>query len=70
MVLIDDVLRIYFFLPRLDGDWYPVFIRTTDEQDIFTFQPQVTDINIRRNVYPGQVTDMDRAVGVRQSRGD
>jgi hypothetical protein len=43
-----------------------MFVRATDEKHILPFHPQVPGIDIRRNINPGEVTDMDRAIGIGQ----
>jgi hypothetical protein len=47
-----------------------MFVGAANEQNIFVFKPQVTCINIGRYINPGQVTDVDWPVGIRQRRGD
>jgi hypothetical protein len=70
MVLINDVLRRYTLLQRLDRDRHSVFVGTANEYHIFTGHPQEPDVNICGDIDPGQVPDVDGAIGVRKRRGD
>jgi hypothetical protein len=47
-----------------------MFIRSSDKQDLLPFQAEITGINIGRDVYACQVTDVYRAIGIRQSGCD
>ena len=70
MVLVNNILRTYLFLSRLDGNGHAMLIGTADEQHILSPQPQVAHINIGRHIHPGQVADVNRTVGIRQGGGD
>ena len=70
MVLINNVLRGNSLVQRFDGDRDPVFVGTTDEDDIGFVHPEKPDIDISGDIYSGQVTDMDRAVGIGQGGGN
>ena len=39
-----------------------MFIRAADPNNITISQPQIPDVNIWRNVYSGQMTNMNRAI--------
>jgi hypothetical protein len=67
MILIDDLLRGYPFLPCLNGNGDTVFVRSADEYNVLSFQPQVAGINVRRHIDTGQVSDMHRAIGIGKS---
>ena len=55
---------------RAQGDGRPMLIRTADPDDILLAQTQVPHIHIRREVGTGDVTNVDRAVGIGQRRSD
>ena len=69
MIVVHHVLRGDAFLLGADGDGHSVFVGAADEDYIFLFQSQVADINVGRNINACQVSDMNRAVGIRQCRG-
>ena len=69
MIAVHHVLRGDAFLLGADGDGHSVFVGAADEDYIFLFQSQVADINVGRNINACQVSDMNRAVGIRQCRG-
>jgi len=52
----------FFFC--LHGDGYPVFITPADKGYFFPPESQVAHINIRRDIDPCQVPDMNRSVGI------
>ena len=66
MVTVYYILRSNAFFLGTDGDRYTVFVGTSDEQDFFFLQTQVTHVNVSRDIYACQVTDVDGAVGVWQ----
>ena len=66
MVTVYNILRCTSFLLGTDSDGYTVFVGTSDEQDFFFLQTQVTHVNVSRDIYACQVTDVDGAVGVWQ----
>ena len=53
-----------FFYYR--GNRYSMLIRSADMDHLFSFETQVSGINISRNIYTGQMPDMHRAVSIRQ----
>ena len=70
MVFVDNILRRDPFLTGLDGDRHPVFVRTAHRNHIGTPQTQVTGIDVRRDIHPGQMADMNGPVGIRQGRSN
>src|SRR5579859_1640877 len=70
MVFVDDRPRRRPFLHRLDRNGRPMLVTATDEGDIALLCPQVPDIDVRRQVGPGQMSDMFQSIGVRKCRGD
>lgn len=75
--LLDEVVVTVYHVLRRDtlffctqGDGYAVLVTATDEKALGAVHPEVTDVNIRRYVDAGEVTYMDGAVGIRQSRRD
>ena len=70
MVPVDDVLRGHSLLQSLDGNGYPVFIRSADENNVLFIHPEEANIDIGRNIYPGKVPDVDGPVGIWQSGGN
>ena len=66
VVLVNDLLGRYSFLPGFYGDRYAVFIGAANKNNVFSLQPQIPGINICRNVNTCQVPDMDRSVGIWQ----
>src|SRR3569833_4014169 len=66
MVFIDDGPGCGAFLHGLKGDGSPVFITAAYKRYIPLLRSQISDIYIRRQVGPSQVTDMFQAVGIRQ----
>ena len=69
VVTVYYILRSDSFFLGTDGNGHTVFIGTSDEEYVFFLQSQVTDVDICRYVYTGKMPDMDRAVGIRESRG-
>ena len=64
MVLVHDLLRVYSFFQRPDGDGYAMFITGTDKFNVSFLSPLVADINVRRKVATGQMTNMQGAIGI------
>ena len=62
MVLINNSLGGRTFFHRLDRDGCTMFITSADKGDIPLSGPQVTHIDIRRQVGPSKVADVKNAV--------
>ncbi|OPZ81765.1 MAG: hypothetical protein BWY77_00489 [bacterium ADurb.Bin431] len=68
-VFVDDLLGRH---PRLfsgDGDGHAVLIGAADIDHIALFEALVAHIDVRRQISPGEVAEMDRPVGVGQGAG-
>ena len=70
VVTVYYILRSDSFFLCTNRDRYSVFVRTSDKQYIFFLQSQIAHIDICRYIYAGQVTDVYRAVRIRQCRCD
>jgi len=68
MVTVNNGLRSDPFSFCRYRDCHAVFIRTAEEKNIALFCTLVPNVDIRRQICPGQMTQMKQAVGVRQSR--
>ena len=66
MIPIDYILRSDTFSFSLQGNRYSMLIRSADMDHLFSFETQISGINISRNIYTGQMPDMHRAVSIRQ----
>ena len=70
VVAVDHLLRGDAFLAGFQGDGHAVLIRAPDEKDLFAFGAEVADVDIGRHIDPGQVADVNGAVGIGQGGGD
>ena len=70
MVAIDDLLGGDTFFSRADGHRHAVFITTADKERLFTFQTQISGVDIRRNVHSGEVSNMHGSVRIRECSCD
>ena len=70
MVTVNDILGSNALLTSLDGDRDAMFVRTADEEDLFTAEAKIPGIDVGRDINAGEMTDVDRAVGVRESGSD
>ena len=68
MITIDDFLRRNALLAGLDRDRHAMFVRSADRNHIAASQPQITRINIRRNVNSSQMTYVYGTVGIGKRR--
>ncbi len=68
MIAVDHFLRGNAFFAGFDSDRHAVLIRSADEKDFLAFRPEITHINIGRDIDSCQVPDMDGAVGIGQGR--
>ena len=69
MIAIDDLLDSDALLASTNGDRYTVFVGAANEENFLALKTKVADVNVGRYVYSCEVTDMNRAVGVRKGRG-
>ena len=69
VVTVHDILRGTALHAGLDRDRDSVLIASADIKHILSPHPEVPDVDVRRHVYPGQMTDVDRSVGIRQRTG-
>lgn len=54
----------------LDSDRHTMLVGAAYEKHIGALEPEVSDINIGRDIYAGEMSYMHRSVGVRERRGD
>ena len=69
MILVNDLLRSGVFFKGFNGDGSTVFIRTADKSDVIVEHSEHSDIYVCGKICAGQVTDMERSVGIWQCRG-
>lgn len=69
MVAVYDVLRGNTFFAGFQGDGHAVLVGASDENDVAAFKPLVAGIDVGGYIHAGQVSDVYRTVGVRQSSG-
>ena len=67
IVLVHHLLRGDALAAGLDGDGHAVLVRSADEDHVASFLTEVAHIDIGRNIDSRQVSQVDRAVGIRQS---
>ena len=70
MVLVHDRLRSGAFLQRAQRDGGPVLVTSTNEEHLLPPGAQVPHVDVRRQVGPGDMADVERTVGVGQRGGD
>ena len=68
VIAVDDVLRCAAFLLGADGDGHSVLVASADKDDVFLLESQVADVDVGRYIDAGQVSDMNRSVGIGQCR--
>ena len=68
MVAVYHVLGCTAFLLGTDGDGHTVLVASADEDDVLLLEAQVAHVDVGGDVDAGQVTDVDRAVGIGQGR--
>ena len=68
MIAVAHVLRRDAFLLGTDRDRHTVLVAAADEDDLPLLQPEVTYIDVCRDIHAGKMSYMYTAVGVRQSR--
>ncbi len=69
MILVNHILRSAALLAGLYRDRDSVFIRSADIEDILPFQPEISDINVGRDIHASQMPDMHGTVGVWKRAG-
>ena len=69
VVLVHNILWGTSLLPSLDSNRHAMLIRPTDIKNILSLHPQISHIDIGRNIHSGKMSDMHRAIGVRQRAG-
>ena len=69
VILVHDVLRCAVLLLGLDGDGHAVLIGAADIKHILAPEPEIPDIDIGRDIHAGKMSDVDRAVRIRQRTG-
>src|SRR5687767_13749986 len=57
-------LGSYFFLVGANRNGNAVFIRTADEHNVAPLQALIAHIDIRRNVSPREVTQVEGPIGI------
>lgn len=70
VVFVDNLLRGNAFLFGFDGNRHAVFIGAADEGDVFARRAEVAHVDVGGQVASGQVTDVDRSIGVDQGCRD
>ncbi len=70
MVAVNYILRGHALLTGLYGDGHTVLVTASDHDYIFAFEAQIAYVNIGRDIYAGEVSDMHRTVGIRESCGN
>lgn len=70
MVTVYDVLRSDPLFFSLDSDGDAMLIATAYKEDIFALKAEIAGIDICGDIDSGEVSDMDGAVGVRESGRD
>ena len=70
MIAVHDVLRGHALILSLDSDGHTMLVATADHSHLAAIQTHITRINIGGNIYAGQMSDVDRPVGVWKGCGD
>ncbi len=70
VVLVYDILGGASLLAGRDRDGHAVFVGAAHEEGLASTHPQVTDIDVGRDIHAGQMADVDRTVGIRQRASD
>ena len=69
VILVNHILRSAALLAGLYRNRNSVFIRSADIEDILPFQPEISDINVGRDIHACQMPDMHWTVGVWKRAG-
>ena len=70
MIAIHDLLGRDALAAGLDGDGHAVLVASADRNHVAALQPQVSRVDVRRNVYARQMPDVHRTVRIGKGRGD
>lgn len=70
MIAVADILRCNPFFFGTNGDGHSVLVATADEDHVLLLQAKIAHIDVGRNIYPGEVSDVHTAVGIGQCGGD
>ena len=70
VVTIHNILRSDTLLAGFDGDGYTMLVATSDKHYVLALGTQVTHIDIGGDINTRQMSDVDRAIGIRQSRSN
>ena len=68
VITIDDFLSSDALFAGTNGYGHSVFVATTDKKDITSLETQIAHVDICRDIDSGEVSDMNRTVGIRESR--
>ena len=69
MIPIHNILRRASFLLCLNGNRNSMLVRTADIEYVLTLHPEISHIDVSRNIYSGKVSDMYWTVGVWKRTG-
>ncbi len=69
VVTVNDILRSDALFAGLDCDGDSVFIASADKKHLFATHSEEAGVDVGRDIYTGQMTYVDRSVGVGQSGG-
>jgi len=70
MVPVDHLLGRNALFERRQGNWHAVFVRPADIQHRMAAQALEPRIDVRRQIRPRDVAEMNVAVGIRQRAGN
>ncbi len=69
MIAVYNILWCHSLALGLDGDGYTVFVAAAYHHHLFTVKAQKPCVNIGGHIHPGQMSYMNRTVGIGKSRG-
>jgi hypothetical protein len=64
MVTIDNNLRLYAFLSSTEHDGHTMLVGPANVDNIATFEPEIPDKNVRRQIDTCNVPNVNRPIGV------
>ena len=70
VIPIHDGLRLHALFHGLHENGRAVLVGSADEDYVAPLQPLVANVEVRRQVRPRDVPDVQRAIGVRKRGGD
>ena len=70
VITVHHLLGVHALLSRLQQNGNPMLIRPTDEDQVPARQALVPAIDVRGEISPGEMPEMNRAVRIRQRSGD